>query len=122
MLIVFPLIFFFDVIGARIIVSLAVIMFFMLLTNRSFGEMFQLMMKPFVWMWNGITNAATRGFDSIREDFYDDDDDEDDDEDYEDDDEPEEQAEVDLMTILRGKIEEICSWMLSESVNTISQK
>lgn len=94
--IVFPLIFFFDVIGARIIVSLAVIMFFMLLTNRSFGEMFQLMMKPFVWMWNGITNAATRGFDSIREDFYDDDDDEDDDEDYEDDDEPEEQAEEDL--------------------------
>ncbi|MBQ8921775.1 MAG: DNA translocase FtsK [Oscillospiraceae bacterium] len=75
--IVIPLIMLFDVTGAKIIVTLLVIMLFMLLTNRGFTEMLRLIAKPFVWIWHGITNAATRGIEGFREDFYDDEDDED---------------------------------------------
>ncbi len=84
-LIVGPLILAFDDVGAKIIVSLLLIMMFMLLTNRGFGEMFKLLMRPLEAVWHGITRAATRGLEGVREDFYgsdgDDDDDEDDDED-----------------------------------------
>ena len=81
--IVFPLIWLFDEVGAKIIVSLLLIMTFMLLTNRGLGEMLQLIAKPFVMIWHGITNAATRGLESVREDFYEDDDDEDEDDEEE---------------------------------------
>ena len=87
--IVIPLIMLFDVTGAKIIVTLLMIMLFMLLTNRGFTEMFRLIARPFVWMWNGITNAATRGMESFREDFYGDDEEEDEEPEDEEPDEPE---------------------------------
>ncbi len=78
-----PLVAAFDVIGARIVVTLIVIVLIMLLTNRGIVEMLEVIAKPFVWLWHGIVNAATRGFDGVIDDFYDDDEDEPDDDDEE---------------------------------------
>ncbi len=88
--IVVPLVAAFDVIGARIVVLLIVIVLIMLLTNRGIVEMLEVIAKPFVWMWRGIVNAATRGYEGFVDDFYD----EDDDDDYEDDDEEEEAPDI----------------------------
>jgi len=93
--IVIPLIMLFDVTGAKIIVTLVMIMLFMLLSNRGFSEMFRLIARPFVWMWGGITKAATRGLEGFREDFYSDDEDEyDEEEEFEEEPEIEEPAPV----------------------------
>ena len=88
-IIVGPLILAFDEVGAKIIVSLMLIMTFMLLTNRGFGEMFNLMKRPFTAVWHGITKAATRGLEGVREDFSGDDDFDDDDDDDDEDELPE---------------------------------
>ncbi len=64
-IIVGPLVAFFDVIGARIIITLFVIVFLMLVTNRSIPEMLRIAAKPFVWIWHGIVRAATNGMDMI---------------------------------------------------------
>ena len=83
-IIVFPLVAAFDVIGARIVISLIVIVLVMLLTNRGIVEMLEMLAKPFVWIWHGIVNAATRGYEGFVDDFYsEDDEDEDDEEDEE---------------------------------------
>ena len=64
-IVVGPLVAAFDVIGARIIISLLAIVFLMLLTNRSIPEMLKIFSKPFVWIWHGIVRAATNGMDLI---------------------------------------------------------
>ncbi|MBR3446970.1 MAG: DNA translocase FtsK [Oscillospiraceae bacterium] len=64
-LIVGPLVAAFDVIGARIIISVFVIVVLMVMTNRSIPEMLRLVAKPFVWIWHGIVRAATNGMDLI---------------------------------------------------------
>ena len=63
--IVGPLVAAFDVIGARIIISVFVIVVLMVMTNRSIPEMLKLVAKPFVWIWHGIVRAATNGMDLI---------------------------------------------------------
>ena len=60
-----PLVAAFDVIGARIIISVFVIVVLMVMTNRSIPEMLKLIAKPFVWIWHGIVRAATNGMDLI---------------------------------------------------------
>lgn len=90
-IIVFPLVAAFDVIGARIVITLIVIVLIMLLTNRGIVEILEMITKPFVWIWHGIVNAATRGFDGFVDDFYDEEDDEDD---FEEEDEEEEEEEA----------------------------
>ena len=67
----------------------------MLLTNRGIVEILEMITKPFVWIWHGIVNAATRGFDGFVDDFYD----EEDDEEYleEEDEEEEEEEAPDLI-------------------------
>lgn len=64
-IIVGPLVWFFDVIGARIIISVFVIVVLMVMTNRSVPEMLRLIVRPFVWIWHGIVRAATNGMDLI---------------------------------------------------------
>lgn len=64
-LIVGPLVLAFDVIGARIIISVFVIVVLMVMTNRSIPEMLKLVARPFVWIWHGIVRAATNGMDLI---------------------------------------------------------
>lgn len=90
-IIVVPLVAAFDVIGARIVISLIVIVLIMLLTNRGIVEMLEVIAKPFVWIWHGIVNAATRGYEGFVDDFYDEDDDDDDDDEEE---EPEEAPDI----------------------------
>ncbi len=75
--IVGPLVAAFDVIGAKIVITLLVVVFIMLLTNRGIMEILQILARPFVWTWQGIVRLATTGMDFI--DGYDpefDDDDE----------------------------------------------
>ncbi|MCQ2416707.1 MAG: DNA translocase FtsK [Oscillospiraceae bacterium] len=79
-LIIFPLIAVFDIIGTRILITLIVIALVMLVTNRSLPEILRVMSKPFVWVWNLIVHAATRGMEELRDDYYDDDDDDDEEE------------------------------------------
>lgn len=67
---VIPLVALFDITGAKIVITLFIIVLIMLLTNRSIVEMLQLAAKPFVWIWHGIEHAATRGYEGIMEDFY----------------------------------------------------
>lgn len=76
-IIVVPLVALFDVAGAKIVISLFIVVLIMLLTNRGIVEMLQLVAKPFVWLWHGIENAATRGYEGLMDDFYEEDDDED---------------------------------------------
>ncbi|MBR4201012.1 MAG: DNA translocase FtsK [Oscillospiraceae bacterium] len=93
-ILVVPLVAAFDVTGARIVITLIVIVLLMLLTNRGIVEMLQIITKPFVWIWHGIEDAATRGYEGIRSDFYEDGDDEYDDEDEDEDaEEPDEEPE-----------------------------
>lgn len=82
-IIVVPLVGVFDIIGARIVVALIVVVLIMLLTNRGIVEMLEVIAKPFVTVWNWIVNAATRGYEEFVDDFYDDDDDDFDDDDEE---------------------------------------
>ena len=89
-IIVFPLVAAFDVIGARIVITLIVIVLIMLLTNRGIVEILEMITKPFVWIWHGIVNAATRGYEGFVDDFYSEEDDEE--EDIEEDEEDEEEA------------------------------
>lgn len=89
-ILVVPMIALFDVVGARIVITLLVVVLLMLLTNRSLVEMLAVMSKPFVWIGHGVVNAATRGIDGFMDDFndrYDDEDDEDDEE-FEDEEDP----------------------------------
>ena len=53
-IIVVPLVGVFDIIGARIVVALIVIVLIMLLTNRGIVEMLEVIAKPFVTVWNWI--------------------------------------------------------------------
>lgn len=91
-IIVVPLVAAFDVVGARIVITLIVIVLIMLLTNRGIVEMLEVCAKPFVWIWNGIVNAATRGYEGFVDDFYNEEDDLDEEED--DDDEEEEAPDI----------------------------
>ena len=94
-ILVVPMVAAFDVTGARIVITLLVIVLLMLLTNRGIVEMLQIVTKPFVWLWHGIENAATRGYEGIRSDFYEDGDDEYEDEDEDDEDDADEPAQPD---------------------------
>lgn len=71
-IIVIPLVALFDDIGARIVIVLLIVVLLMLLTNRGIIELFELLCKPFVWLWKGMVMLAERGLP-----------DEDDDDDYE---------------------------------------
>lgn len=86
-IVVVPLVALFDIAGAKIVITLFIIVLIMLLTNRGIVEMLQLAAKPFVWLWHGIEHAATRGYEGIMDDFY-----EEGDDDYDEDDEDEEEA------------------------------
>ncbi len=72
--IAWPLIALFDVIGAKIFIIMAIFVFVMLLTNKSVVDLLTLISKPFVGLWHGIENVATKGIY-----FYEDDDHEQDD-------------------------------------------
>lgn len=77
-IIALPMVRLFDVAGAKIIITLMTVIFIMLISNRGIAEMLQLISTPFVWMWNGIVKAASRGYEDFLGDFYDEADDDDD--------------------------------------------
>lgn len=79
-----PLIALFDYVGAKIVVLMLAFVFVMMMTNKGVVDLFKIMCKPFIWLWDGIGKLATHGEYLYDDDGYgdfDDDDEFDDDDD-----------------------------------------
>lgn len=120
-IIVVPLVALFDIIGARIVITLFIFVLVMLLTNRGIVEMLQLCAKPFVWIGNGIVHAATRGYEGFTEDYYDDDEDDDDSDEEDDEDDGEEAPDIieEAQKFIRGS--KRAALPLKEAVEALPQ-
>ena len=75
-------------IGARILVIMLIVVFLLLLTQRSIVELFHAVSSPFVWVGRGVKQIAVNTVEHAYDDYDSDNYDEDDEDDDEDEEEP----------------------------------